>query len=170
MSTAIAEVYMAGKSCYILRPQPIEHEYDPVIYKGAEYITDYAAFAGALERAAAGDTPPFPIDKDIIEGYFDPSPRPAYLRMADLLEEVYQNPPRDAPMGPGFRPHFNLVKCIALAGVHWLYRHKWEPKRVFAFCPPLANFAQRIYGYVDKAHLEPEEIARMEARIKPFVQ
>ena len=28
MSTAIAEVYFAGKSCHILRPQPIEHEYD----------------------------------------------------------------------------------------------------------------------------------------------
>ena len=41
MSTAIAEVYFAGKSCRILRPVPIEHEYDPVIYKGADYITDY---------------------------------------------------------------------------------------------------------------------------------
>lgn len=170
MSTAIAEVYMAGKSCCILRPQPIEHEYDPVIYKGAEYITDYAAFAAALDRAAVGEAPPFPIKKEVIEGYFDPSPLPAYKRMADLLEDVYKNPPRDTPMGPGFTPHFNLLKCIALTGVHWLYRHKWEPKRVFALCPPLANFAQRIYGYVDKAHLEPAEIARMEARIRPFVK
>ena len=37
MSTSIAEVYMAGKSCLILRPVPIEHEYDPVIYKGGQY-------------------------------------------------------------------------------------------------------------------------------------
>ena len=37
MSTAVAEVYMAGKSCHILRPVPIEHEYDPVIYKDAHY-------------------------------------------------------------------------------------------------------------------------------------
>ena len=170
MSTAIAEVYMAGKTCFILRPQPIGHEYDPVIYKNAAYITDYAAFAAALDRAAAGSPPPFPIERAVLDGYFDPDPRPAYKRMADLLEDVYKNPPRDAPMGPGFRPHFNLLKYLALAGVHWLYRHKWEPKRVFALCPPLANFAQRIYGYVDKAHLEPDEIARMEARIRPFIQ
>ena len=39
MSTAIAEVYMAGKSCHILRPTPIEHEYDPVIYAGANRIS-----------------------------------------------------------------------------------------------------------------------------------
>ena len=36
--------------------------------------------------------------------------------------------------------------------------------------PPLANFAQRIYGYVDKAYIPPEEIQRMEARIRPYVK
>lgn len=166
MSTAIAEVYMAGKSCHILRPVPIEHEYDPVIYAGAHYVTSYEAFAAAM----AEDAPPFPIAKEVIEGYFDPSPIPAYKRMADLLEQVYREPPRDAPMGEGFAPHFNLLKFCALWGVHVLYALKWEPKRVFAFCRPLADFAQRIYGYVDKAHLSREEIAKMEARIRPFVR
>ena len=166
MSTAIAEVYMAGKSCHILRPVPIEHEYDPVIYKDAHYVTTCGEFAAAM----AAPEPPFPIAKDVIEGYFDPSETPAYKRMADLLEDVYKNPPRDEPMGEGFTPHFNKVKFCALAGVHFLYRHGWEPKKVFAFCPPLANFAQRIYGYVDKAHVTPEQVAAMTERIKPFVR
>ena len=48
MSTAIAEVYMAGKSCHILRPVPIEHEYDPVIYAGAKYVTNYEDFVAAM--------------------------------------------------------------------------------------------------------------------------
>ena len=166
MSTAVAEVYMAHKSCHILRPMPIEHEYDPVIYKGAHYVTTYQEFAQSMQDPE----PPFPIEKEVIEGYFDPGSRPAYLRMADLLEDVYKNPPRDHPMGEGFTPHFNLLKFCALAGVHFLYRHKWEPKKVFAFCPPLANFAQRIYGYVDKAWVSPEEIQRMTDRIRPFVR
>ena len=165
MSTSIAEVYMAGKSCHILRPTPIEHEYDPVIYKGARYVTDYDGFVAAM----AEENPPFPIAREVIEGYFDPSERPAYLRMADLLEEVYRNPPRDTPMGEGFKPHFNLLKFVALWGVHLLYRHGWEPRKVFAFCPPLANFAQRIYGYVDKAHVTPEQVEAMTARIRPYV-
>ena len=165
MSTAIAEVYMAGKSCLILRPAPIEHEYDPVIYKGARYVTNYEDFCAAM----AEQDPPFPIEREVIEGYFDPSPRPAYLRMADLLETVYKEPPRDAPMGEGFTPHFNLLKYCALWGVHFLYRRKWEPRRVFAFCPPLAQFAQRIYGYVDKAYIPPAEIEAMTARIRPYV-
>ena len=166
MSTAIAEVYMAGKSCHILRPVPIEHEYDPVIYKDAHYVTHYGEFAAAM----AEPEPPFPIAKDVIEGYFDPGETPAYKRMADLLEDVYKNPPRDEPMGDGFTPHFNKLKFCALAGVHFLYRRGWEPKKLFAFCPPLANFAQRIYGYVDKAYIPPEEIQRMEARIRPYVK
>ena len=157
---------MAGKSCHILRPVPIEHEYDPVIYKDAHYVTRYDEFAAAM----AEPEPPFPIAKDVIEGYFDPSETPAYKRMADLLEDVYKNPPRDEPMGNGFTPHFNKLKFCALAGVHFLYRRGWEPKKLFAFCPPLANFAQRIYGYVDKAHVTPEQVAAMEARIKPFVK
>ena len=165
MSTAIAEVYMAGKSCHILRPVPIEHEYDPVIYKGARYVTSYEEFCTAMAQS----DPPFPIRREVIEGYFDPSPRPAYLRMADLLEQVYREPPRDHPMGEGFTPHFNWLKYFALWGVHFLYRRRWEPRRVFAWCPPLADFAQRIYGYVDKAHLEPEEIRAMTERIRPFL-
>ena len=166
MSTAIAEVYMAGKSCRILRPVPIGHEYDPVIYKNAGYITTYGEFTAALQNPA----PPFPIARAVIEGYFDPSPTPAYKRMANLLEDVYKNPPRDTPMGEGFTPHFNLVKYFALWGVHILYHFKREPKKLFAFCPPLADFAQRIYGYVDKAYISPADSAAMEARIRPFVK
>ena len=122
---------MAGKSCHILRPVPIEHEYDPVIYKDARYVTSYDAFAAAT----AEPEPPFPIAREVIEGYFDPSDTPAYKRMADLLEDVYKNPPRDEPMGAGFTPHFNKLKLCALAGVHFLYKHGWEPKKGIRLLP-----------------------------------
>ena len=166
MSTAIAEVYMAGKSCHILRPYPIEHEYDPVIYKDARYVTTYAEFAAAM----ADPEPPFPIAKEVIEGYFDPSGVPAYKRMCDLLEQVHREPPRDAPMGEGFTPHFNWLKFFALWGVHILHFFRLEPKKVFFFHKGLADFAQRIYGYVDKAYVSPAAVKAMEARIRPYVK
>ncbi|HJB68561.1 MAG TPA: hypothetical protein H9770_06935 [Candidatus Fournierella excrementigallinarum] len=166
MSTAIAEVYMAGKSCHILRPAPIEHEYDPVIYAGAKYVTNYEDFAAAM----AEDAPPFPIERQVIEGYFDPSPVPAYKRMADLLEQVRNEPPRDEPMGEGFTPHFNWLKFFALWGVHILFALRLEPKKVFFFHKGLAGFAQRIYGYVEKAHVPKADAKAMEARIAPFVK
>lgn len=166
MSTAIAEVYMAGKSCHILRPVPIEHEYDPVIYAGARYVTNYQEFVEAM----ANKQPPFPIAKEVIEGYFDPSPRPAYLRMADLLEQVLLEPARDNPMGPGFKPHFNWLKFFALLGVHGLFALRLPPKKVFFFHKGLADFAQRIYGYIEKAYVSPQQIKAMEDKIRPFVQ
>lgn len=166
MSTAIAEVYMAGKSCHILRPVPIEHEYDPVIYKDAAYVTNYDEFEAAMED----EDPPFPIAREMIEGYFDPSPVPAYKRMCDLLEQVYQNPPRDTPMGEGYTPHFNLLKFAALWGVHILHFFKLEPKKVFFFHKGLADFAQRIYGYVEKAYVTPAEVKRMEDKIRLYVK
>ncbi len=168
MSTAIAEVYMAGKHCHILRPTPIEHEYDPVIYKDAAYITNYSDYCAAMAQDST-TAPAFPIAKEMIEGYFDPSPTPAYIRMCDLLEEVYHNPPRDTPMGDGFTPHFNLLKFFALGGVQLLFKLKCPPSKLFALCPPLANFAQRIYGYVEKAAISKADIQKMEQKIRPFV-
>lgn len=166
MSTAIAEVYMAGKSCHILRPVPIEHEYDPVIYQNAQYVTDYEGFCAAMAQPNA----PFPIAREVIEGYFDPSPLPAYRRMADLLEDVYRNPPRSHPMDADFHPKFNILKFFALWGVHILFFFRLEPKKIFAFSKPLADFAQRIYGYIEKASLTAGEIQAMEDRIRPFVK
>ena len=165
MSTAIAEVYFAGKSCHILRPQPIEHEYDPVIYKGGRYVETYEEFCAAAEQEDA----PFPIDKDLIEGYFDKNETPSYIRMADLLEDVYKNEPRDLPFSPPYKPHFNLLKFCALVGIHMMYAVKLNPKVFRRICPPFADFAGRIYGYVDKAHISKAEIARMEEKIRPFV-
>lgn len=165
MSTAIAEVYFAGKSCHILRPQPVEHTYDPVIYKDARYVTDYDAFAAAAESDA-----PFPIAPEVIEGYFDRGEQPAYLRMADLLEQVYREPPRDMPFSPPFRPHFNLLKFCALVGVHMLYAIKLNPKVFARVAPSFAQFAGRIYGYVEKAHISKSEVAALHAKIAPYVQ
>ena len=166
MSTAIAEVYMAGKSCHILRPMPIPHEYDPVIYAGARYVTHYEDFCAAMDGPDQG----FPIDRAVIEGYFSAGEKPAYLRMADLLEEVWCEEPRDTPMGEGFSPHFNKLKFLALWGVHILFALRLEPKKAFFFCPPLARFAQRIYGYVQKAYLPRTQREAMEARLRPYVE
>lgn len=160
MSTAIAEVYFAGKSCRILRPQPIEHEFDPVIYAGADYVTTYDEF----EKLAGSDAE-FPIKKEIIEGYFDKSDTPAYVRMADLLEDVLKNEPRDDPFAPPFKPHFNALKFFALLGIHAMYAVKLNPAVFKNIAPKFADFAGRIYGYIDKAHISKADIKRMSDKI-----
>ncbi len=165
MSTAIAEVYFAKKSCHILRPVPIEHEYDPVIYQDGQYLVSYEDFA-----LAAGSTDaPFPIAKERIEGYFDYSDIPAYRRTADLLEEILQNPPRDTPFDEAFTPHANVLKFVALWGVQLLFRLRLSPARFRKIAPRFADFAGRIYGYVEKAYVPREETEEMRKKIQKFL-
>ena len=162
MSTAIAEVYFAGKGCRILRPMPIPHEFDPVIYRDGQYLVDYDSFAAALDGPPSG----FPLDRSVIEGYFDSDPkRAAYLRMADLLEQVHREEPRDDPFGPGFQPHFNWLKFFALMGIHAMDAVHLDPARFARICPPFASFAGRIWGYIQKAKVSKEQIALWEEKI-----
>lgn len=165
MSTAIAEVYFAGKTCHILRPSPIPHEFDPVIYKEASYITSYAAF-----EVVANSQNEFPISSAVLEGYFDSSSTPAYKRMADLLEDVYKNPPRDTPFDADFIPSFNWLKYFALVGVHIFHFFRFNPTRLQKVAPRFADFAGRIYGYIDKASISKQQIEALRTRIKPFVK
>ena len=150
MSSAIAEVYFAGKSCTVLRPSPVPHEFDPVIYRDCAAATSYEDFEAA---ANAPESAPFPIAPRRIEAYFSHTEALAYLRMADLLEEVHKNPPRDHPFGPGYTPRFNWLKCFALWGVHILFALRLNPAGLEKVAPRFARFAGRIYGYVEKAHV-----------------
>lgn len=166
MSTAIAEVYAARKSCHILRPSPIPHEFDPVIYKNAHYITSYEDFTAAAKQVK----PPFPIQPSIIDSYFDNSELPAYKRMANLLEDVYKNEPRDHPFSEGYVPKFNWLKFFALWGVHIMHAMRLNPQKFSKIAPGFAAFAGRIYGYIDKAYVPKKQKEAMRAKIKPFVR
>ena len=153
MSTAIAEVYFAGKSCRILRPVPIEHEYDPVIYKGADHITDYAAFAAAAD---APDSAPFPIAKEVIEGYFDRSDTAfqfaqvlrAHRCAYDVRGEIRPGPPcrgRPRLRRYGFT-HLRLYR----KGAHFQRggaRHGGEDRALCGLMPRRQNGARRPAGW-----------------------
>lgn len=166
MSTAVAEVYFANKTCHILRPHPIEHEYDPVIYKDAQYITNYDDFI----KATVCEDAPFPIKGEVIEGYFDSSETPAYIRMANLLEEVYKTEPITNPFETkGFKPRKNILKFFALLGVHGMFAIKLNPTKFAKICKPFANFAGRIYGYIEKAYVPQNQIKTWRENINKFI-
>ena len=99
-------------------------------------MTCYDEFAAAM----AEPEPPFPIAKDVIEGYFDPGETPLQADGRPAGGRV-QESPADEPMGDGFTPHFNKLKFCALAGVHFLYRRGWSRRsslpsaRRWPICP-----------------------------------
>lgn len=165
MSTAIAEVYFAGKTCHILRPSPIPHEFDPVIYKDGLYIQSYEQFQAEAGKPASC----FPIPPVVIESYFDAGEQPAYIRMADLLEDVLKKPPRDHPFDGDFTPRFNWLKYFALVGVHMMHAIGFNPSRLQKIAPSFSSFAGRIYGYIDKAAVSRKQAEAWREKIKRFL-
>ncbi|MDD3428914.1 MAG: hypothetical protein PHG02_02765 [Oscillospiraceae bacterium] len=165
MSTAIAEVYFAGKGCAILRPSPIEHEFDPVIYKNAAYVTTYPQF----EEIANGANNSFPIKKEVIESYFDNSDTPAYVRMADLLCDVLESPPRAVPFSEGYKPHFNLGKFLSLYVFHFCWAIRLDPIKFKWLCPGVAQNASRIYGYIKKSRVSKKQAAQWQKNIEQYL-
>lgn len=84
-STAVAEVFYAGKSCHILRPVPVEKDVDVVMFDNARYITSYEELAAALAQRE----PVFPVPKENFEPYYGTlDGTPAYMCVAGLLEDV----------------------------------------------------------------------------------
>ncbi len=164
MSTALAEVYFANKGCGILRPYPIEAEYDPVIYEQADYITDLEGFLNDVNSTM--DI--YPFNEEFLKSFYSVTDRAAYLRMSDLLERVHKETERGKIFGDGYKPRFNLIKFCALIGIHIFFALRFNPSRL-KFIPGFADFAGRIYGYIEKGYVSKENEAKLRKRVEYFV-
>ena len=86
-STSIAEVFMSGKGCSILRPFEIPYLSELELYNGASFISDYNQFSNSYTLSNS-----FPLSNERMQFYYYSEPRtPAYLKVADALEEVLNN-------------------------------------------------------------------------------
>ena len=85
MSTAIAESYFSGKNCLVLRPCEIPQDVDCVLYRNVRAAETYEEFRKAVEQYRP-ETAYFPIDRDLIEYYYDFAPEPAYGKIADVID------------------------------------------------------------------------------------
>jgi len=155
MSTSLAEIYFSGKSCIVVRPEPLFDDYDPVIYEGVNACDSYEK----LDAAIRSDEIPFPTDIEMLKSHYDFTEQPAYMRICDLLEQTYREPPRDRPFGEGFKPHFNALKFVVLIGLHIMDSLHINPMWFkFLIGENAAVKTQRLLGYIDKARLSRKQI------------
>ena len=85
LSTAIAESYFVGKNCLVFRPCEIPEDVDCVLYKEVRAAKDYETFQAQILGYEPG-VEAFPIDRNLIEYYYDFSPEPAYQKIADVID------------------------------------------------------------------------------------
>ena len=105
---------MAGKSCHILRPAPIEHEYDPRHLQGRAVCDQ---LRGICRRHGPTRSRPSPSRGKSSRGTSTPGARPGLSADGRPAGRCVQKPaPGTTPWARGFTPHFNLLKFVALAG------------------------------------------------------
>ena len=166
MSTSIAEIYFAKKSCLVLRPEPLFDDYDPVTYEGVDAIDSYEKL---IKKLDGGDYP-FPIDEIQMKYHYDVDySYPAYKRICDLLEWTYKNPPRDHPFSAGYKPRFNLLKYIVLTGLHILIGLRIKPKWFFFLGKNTKDQIQRLMDYYSKAYVGKKDIRRKIDELKGYI-
>ena len=167
MSTSIAEIYYAGKSCVVIRPEPLYDDYDPVTYAGVHAADSYEKLLDYIRHPSDE----FPIDVPLLKSHYDVDPeRPAYQRICDLLEEVYREEPRDEPFSSAFHPHFNWLKFFAL----WVF----SVMRFFHINPhwfdflgkKLTDTTERMMNYHAKAHVSNQDLRALIDRMKTCIR
>ncbi|MCL2539423.1 MAG: hypothetical protein FWE66_03705 [Oscillospiraceae bacterium] len=161
MSTSIAEVYFAKKTCMILRPEPLYEDYDPVVYEGCDAVASYESLLFAFDNPSK----PFPVDGALLESHYSLiEDYPSYKRIADLCEDVYKNEPRDLPFSEGYVPRFNLLKFIALFCLNLMVTLRIKPEW-FAplFGKRFTSYAARLTGYIEKSRVKKRAV---EAKIE----
>lgn len=96
-STAAAEVFFSGKNCSILRPVAIPDELEVTIYHSAHMLTNVEDVFRNIEEKD-GD---FPLNMDALNRYYQiENTNPVYIRICDLLEQVYSTNDLDMPQKP----------------------------------------------------------------------
>ncbi len=164
MSTSIAEIYFAKKSCFVVRPYPLEWEYDPVIYKSCDFIDKYEDF----KKSFTIDNPKFPIDEKLMLSHYDFTETPSYIRMADVLENVLINDEGDRKPFDHFKPKFSWLKYFSLIGLHAMYFIRVDPAKLKIF-GPLSVWAGRIYGHIKNTRVSKRQQQEYLNNIKKFM-
>ncbi len=165
MSTSIAEVYFAGKSCIVVRPEPIFDDYDPVTFEGVSAVQNY----GQLETAISSKNPSFPIDKQMLLSHYDNDESFAYLRIADLLEQTLKNEPVDLPFSKGYKPRKNILKFFVFIGLNLFVTLKINPLWFSFLGQNFVTSLSRFMGYISKSRLDKKQIADMKQTMKGYL-
>lgn len=88
-STSVAEAYFCGKTFEVLRPLPLPHDVEIILYNDCRFITTMQEF----ERSINADNTVSPIKKETFERfyYFDNNTY-SYMTVCDTLEKTLYEP------------------------------------------------------------------------------
>lgn len=90
-STSVVESYYAQRPTLILRPIDCEENNEVPLFDRAESVNSFDAFLSGIRDSFGGEIT-FPIPDEDIERYYGSSDaKPAFVKVCDLLEDVYHD-------------------------------------------------------------------------------
>lgn len=125
ISTSAAEVYMSGKPLYLLRPYPIEKEFDAPFYYHSDQINSYTQLGKILREndKSAG----FPVPETVLLSYYKIDEKPAYVKIAERIERIVRLSGTQSYCESGFW----LKRCKFLVGKNIFL--KYVVKKIYQF-------------------------------------
>ena len=122
-STSIMEVYKGKKSCYVLRPVPVNQDDDMTIFKNAEYITEYEDFISVINK----NDYYFPIpEEDLKNIYYIDDKEPSYIIASNVLESIFKDDKNCIPKGFHNRWIFDKKRFLGKIPPIWLMIHTYR--------------------------------------------
>jgi len=95
ISTAVVEAYVAKKPVNIVQPVEVPKDLLPIILDDCQKIRTYEEFAVAQQKETVFSEETFPVNRELLHDYYLIDDNFAYLRVCDLIEEVYRKPAPD---------------------------------------------------------------------------
>ncbi len=89
ISTAVVEAFVAQKPVNIVQPVEVPVDLQPVILDDCKKIQTYSEFADAQQKEMQFSEETFPINRALLHDYYELDNTCAYMRVCDLIEEVY---------------------------------------------------------------------------------
>ncbi len=88
ISTTAAEVYVAKKPLLVIRPYSVPKEYDIPYYINADCVDSYEKLVNSIYHESEYGV--LSISKELLFDYYSIEDKPAYERIADIVDEVYE--------------------------------------------------------------------------------
>ena len=170
ISLSIVEAYFSNKMCYIIRPYPVEKNFDIQLYDGADVIDNI----DKLKKSYIDDSFVFPIKSSMINRYYNIDKEYSYMKIVNLLDKVYKTKEYDIKQYP-----FTLyIKAIIVIIIRMIKRviielHITSRTPIITKFRRLSKWLEFFYYYQNKESLEvvsEEEDAEIEQRLEKVLE
>lgn len=120
-STSIVESHFLDKPYSILRPIELPNDFDSVLLKHAQFITEYNKFEQDFIKDDS--TREMPIDDSYIRQYYQVDDSyPSYKKYCDMLEEVYKSDTKQSYNIKLIDKITSKIKTLAVIVINIIYK------------------------------------------------